>query len=485
MWKKLTIAIFIVVFLSLFSSYFYSRAIAQSIELKYFPPSAGDSFEYGKVEFISKYPIAKVHFFRNLDFNPEIKGDFYFSKEFNYLFNISGYKKIIFIPEKIERDKSYKIDIFNKEFIFSLTSPKTKKLLFNKKEKKIEIEFFEPINEEYFFKEFKITPSVHGRYFFSDHNKKVTFIPEIIKEDKDYKAKIFDKEIVFKIDLPKVKDIYFDEVKKQVVATITKPSSKEEISRNFKISPSLKVDFSLDNKKTTVVIKPKRLKEDQTYKLKIFNKNLSFKLASVRVKNIYFDKNKQQVIITFTNPIERSEFLESFKITPSLEGDFIFGPEKKWVVFKPNSIEKNKTYIVTILGARLTFRLYSVYYISGKYIDINLSSQYLRLYRSGKILSTYPISSGRYGMGTPTGTFSVLSKESLHWSYKYSLYMPYSLRFYNGYYIHELPYWPGGYREGESHLGIPVSHGCVRLGIGAASRVYSFADIGTKIVIHW
>lgn len=485
MWKKVTIAIFVVIFLSLFSSYFYSRAIAQSIKLKYFPPSVGDSFQHGKVEFILKYPIAKVHFLRNIDFNPEIKGDFYFSKEFNYLFNIKGYKKIIFIPEEIERDKSYKIDIFKKEFVFSLPSPKTKKLLFDEKEKKLEIEFFEPINEEYFFKQFKITPSVHGRYFFSDYDKKVTFVPKIIEEGKDYKTKIFDKEIVFKVDFPKVKDIYFDELKKQIVATITEPSSEEEISQNFKISPSLRVDFSLDNKKTTIVIRPKELKENQTYKLKIFNKNFSFKLSATRVKNIYFDQNKQQVVIVFTNPIERARFLKSFKITPSLEGDFIFSSEKDWVIFKPNNIEKNKTYTITILGARLAFRLYSIYYISGKYIDIDLSSQSLRLYRSGKVLSTYPISSGRYGMGTPTGTFSILSKESLHWSNKYSLYMPYSLRFYNGYYIHELPYWPGGYREGTWHLGIPVSHGCVRLGIGAARRVYSFADIGTKIVIHY
>jgi len=58
------------------------------------------------------------------------------------------------------------------------------------------------------------------------------------------------------------------------------------------------------------------------------------------------------------------------------------------------------------------------------------------------------------------------------------------LNFYNGYFIHELPYWPGGYREGENHLGIPVSHGCVRLGIGAAAKVYQFAAIGTKVVIH-
>jgi hypothetical protein len=119
-----------------------------------------------------------------------------------------------------------------------------------------------------------------------------------------------------------------------------------------------------------------------------------------------------------------------------------------------------------------------------KYIEIDLSSQRLFLYGGGKKIATYKISSGRLGMRTPTGNFRVLGRERNHWSVKYKLYMPYAIRFYGGAYIHELPYWPGGYREGRWHLGIPVSHGCVRLGIGPAKRVYNFAKIGTKVIIH-
>ena len=123
-------------------------------------------------------------------------------------------------------------------------------------------------------------------------------------------------------------------------------------------------------------------------------------------------------------------------------------------------------------------------YVIKRHIEIDLSSQYLYLWYGGRRIKKYRISSGRPGMETPTGTFHILSKSRLLWSTKYSLYMPYSLRFYNGYFIHELPYWPGGYREGQWHLGIPVSHGCVRLGIGPAKTVYRFALIGTKVIIH-
>jgi lipoprotein-anchoring transpeptidase ErfK/SrfK len=50
--------------------------------------------------------------------------------------------------------------------------------------------------------------------------------------------------------------------------------------------------------------------------------------------------------------------------------------------------------------------------------------------------------------------------------------------------LHELPEWPNGYKEGASHLGIPVSHGCVRLGVGAAVRVFNWVEIGTPVVIY-
>ena len=120
----------------------------------------------------------------------------------------------------------------------------------------------------------------------------------------------------------------------------------------------------------------------------------------------------------------------------------------------------------------------------GEFIEIDLSDQKLILHNNGKVAGEYSISSGKPGMSTPTGEFQVLDKLKLIWSKKYSLYMPYSLHFGNDYCIHELPYWPGGYREGENHLGIPVSHGCVRLGVGPAKTVYDFARVGTKIHIH-
>ena len=122
----------------------------------------------------------------------------------------------------------------------------------------------------------------------------------------------------------------------------------------------------------------------------------------------------------------------------------------------------------------------------GKYIDISLSKQTLTLYKDGKPAGSYVISSGKKSMATPKGNFKIYNKAKRAWSDEYGLYMPYWMAFTpsGSHGIHELPEWPSGYKEGAGHLGIPVSHGCVRLGVGAAKKVYDWAPIGTPVIIH-
>ncbi|MBU1119204.1 L,D-transpeptidase family protein [Patescibacteria group bacterium] len=120
-----------------------------------------------------------------------------------------------------------------------------------------------------------------------------------------------------------------------------------------------------------------------------------------------------------------------------------------------------------------------------KYIEINLSTAHIYAYEDGIKVVESLISAGRPGMRTPTGTFRVRRKEVNHWSGSYGLWMPYSLNFTGSYYIHKLPVWPSGYVEGESHLGLNVSHGCVRVSNEAAPKLFEFADIGTPIFIHY
>ncbi len=124
--------------------------------------------------------------------------------------------------------------------------------------------------------------------------------------------------------------------------------------------------------------------------------------------------------------------------------------------------------------------------VTGKYIDIDLSAQVMTIYEDGKLLDAYLVSSGKPGMETPKGSYQIRNKANRPLSKEYGLYMPDWMALVSDgkFGIHELPEWPSGYKEGANHLGIPVSHGCVRLGVGPAKRVFDWAEVGTPVVIH-
>lgn len=118
-------------------------------------------------------------------------------------------------------------------------------------------------------------------------------------------------------------------------------------------------------------------------------------------------------------------------------------------------------------------------------IIINTKEQTLTATLSNIPLAVFPVSTGKKGYDTPQGEFKVNNKVPRAWSRTYGLWMPYWMSFIGSQYgIHELPEWPGGYKEGQNHLGTPVSHGCVRLGIGSAEWLYNWANIGTKVIVE-
>lgn len=120
----------------------------------------------------------------------------------------------------------------------------------------------------------------------------------------------------------------------------------------------------------------------------------------------------------------------------------------------------------------------------GKAIVIRRDTQQLSYYEDGYRVGTFVVSTGRLGAQTPKGEYAINNKSPRAYSARAGLYMPYWMSFIGGVYgIHELPEWPNGYKEGENHLGIPVSAGCVRLGRGDAQTLYEWAEVGTAVII--
>jgi len=120
-----------------------------------------------------------------------------------------------------------------------------------------------------------------------------------------------------------------------------------------------------------------------------------------------------------------------------------------------------------------------------KRIEINTGAQELSYFLGGVRMDIFPVSTGKPSMPTPKGHYNIDNKSLRAWSARWGLWMPWWLGMQHGYFgIHELPEWPNGFKEGEDHLGKPVSHGCIRLGIGPAEFLYNWADIGTPAFIY-
>ena len=96
---------------------------------------------------------------------------------------------------------------------------------------------------------------------------------------------------------------------------------------------------------------------------------------------------------------------------------------------------------------------------------IDISSQRMYVYKNGRRLYTWRVSTGRGRYRTPTGSYRPTIMKRMHYSSKYNNSpMPYSIFFRGGYAVH-----------GTNHirrLGRPASHGCVRLHPRNAATLY-------------
>lgn len=112
-------------------------------------------------------------------------------------------------------------------------------------------------------------------------------------------------------------------------------------------------------------------------------------------------------------------------------------------------------------------------------IVIDLSLQKAYALEDGHIVFEGRISSGKKGRETPNGVYSILQKKRHHRSNLWpkpngGAKMPYMMRLTNDGIAMHLGHVPNR----------PASHGCVRLKKGFAKKMYTWARVGTKVVVE-
>src|SRR3954467_14867323 len=103
------------------------------------------------------------------------------------------------------------------------------------------------------------------------------------------------------------------------------------------------------------------------------------------------------------------------------------------------------------------------------HIEVDKTKQVLFLVRDGKVVLITHVSTGATG-NTPVGTFHVYRKVvGFDWVLYYPMY------FLRGFAIHGYPDVPA----------YPASHGCVRIPMWLAPRLFSLNSYGTTVIVHY
>ncbi|MFA4818096.1 MAG: L,D-transpeptidase [Parcubacteria group bacterium] len=350
--------------------------------------------------------------------------------------------------------------IYPQVFATAVSSEKTVGIL---PDEPIVINFSQAVFTDKIYENLSIAPAEPLKLNWENENRRLVIsAPMLWKIGAEYKitipagrgvmlTKFSGTEIAFStIKYPEISGVFPQDGSSNVVLDIEDPivfgfkESTENFYLDFGINPNGGMAYINNPEKTEFKLLPKeKLKSGQVYSLK------------VRAKYIkdQGDKNYKEIYA----------------------GEFMTMPA-------PSQIPE-KDHELRLLQAR---KFTQAKITTGKYIDINLSSQVLSVFENGTLIDSFMISTGKRGMETPKGSYQIRNKAPRVWSKAYGLYMPLWMAVASDgkFGIHELPEWPGGYKEGANHLGIPVSHGCIRLGVGPAKFVFDWTAIGTPVVIY-
>jgi lipoprotein-anchoring transpeptidase ErfK/SrfK len=123
---------------------------------------------------------------------------------------------------------------------------------------------------------------------------------------------------------------------------------------------------------------------------------------------------------------------------------------------------------------------------SGKYIVVNLSKQWLYAFEDGAQVFDAPVSTGRDGMNTPSGTFAIYAKLPIQTMRGVLDGVPWVVPdIPNVMYINGGVALHGTYWHNQFGTGARLSHGCVNLPLRAAAWLYKWAPVGTPVRVTY
>ena len=107
-------------------------------------------------------------------------------------------------------------------------------------------------------------------------------------------------------------------------------------------------------------------------------------------------------------------------------------------------------------------------------IAVSINQQNVKIYDANGFFAEAPVSTGMAGHSTPMGAFSVIQKQKLHHSNIYSgAPMPFMQRIT----------WSGIAMHAGVLPGYPASHGCIRMPMAFAVKMYGWTRMGARVIV--
>ncbi|WFU59639.1 L,D-transpeptidase family protein [Bradyrhizobium pachyrhizi] len=107
-------------------------------------------------------------------------------------------------------------------------------------------------------------------------------------------------------------------------------------------------------------------------------------------------------------------------------------------------------------------------------ISVSIDQQRVSIYDANGLYAESPVSTGMKGHSTPMGVFSVIQKQKYHQSNIYSgAPMPYMQRIT----------WSGIAMHAGVLPGYPASHGCIRMPMSFAVKMYNWTRMGARVFV--
>ena len=153
-------------------------------------------------------------------------------------------------------------------------------------------------------------------------------------------------------------------------------------------------------------------------------------------------------------------------------------------VYAEVSVMNGKPIVGYVLRSQIQeVTIYSPYRIEVSISRTGGDRQSFKLYKDGKLIDWFHVSTGAVDKTTPTGTYLIMDR--MPYFYAGGMRCEHALRVVGGVCIHRVPEWKNSYDTTSRMLGSPASHGCIRVPVNKSEWLYKNIPDTTPVYIYY